>query len=62
MLAKVAMSARKKAARLEGELSATFRHRWWRWLIAQSSLAASVAARVDLPSQSPVLVGVPVRN
>jgi hypothetical protein len=56
------MSAREKAARLEGELSAAFRRRWWRWLIAQSSLPASVVARMDLPGRSPVLVGVPVRN
>ena len=61
-LAKVAMSASEKAARLEGELSAAFRRRWWRWLIAQSSLPASVVARMDLPGRSPVLVGVPVRN
>jgi hypothetical protein len=62
MLAKVAMSAREKATRLEGELSAAFRRRWWRWLIAQSSLPASAVARLDLPGRSPVLVGVPVRN
>jgi len=50
----VAMSAREKAARLEGELSAAWaRRRWWRWL---------VAPRVNSPSRnSPVLVGVPVR-
>jgi len=62
MLAKVAMSARENAARLEGELSAAFRRRWWRWLIAQSPVPASVVARLDLPGWSPVLVGVPVRN
>jgi len=53
-LANFAMSAREKAARLEGELSAAWtRRRWWSWL---------VAPRVAPPSRnSPVLVGVPVR-
>jgi len=58
----VAVSAREKAARLEGELSAALaRHRWWRLLFAQAPRSASVAARTDSPSRSPVLVGVPVR-
>ena len=52
MLAKVALSAREKATRLEGELSAAFRRRWWRWLSAQSSQPASVVAGVDLPGRS----------
>ena len=34
-LTKVAMSAREKAARLEGEMSAPRRRRWWDRLIAQ---------------------------
>jgi chromosome segregation ATPase len=34
-LTKVAMSAREKAARLEGEMSARRRRRWWGRLIAQ---------------------------
>jgi hypothetical protein len=56
----VAMSAREKAARLEGELSAAPR-RWWRLLFAQRPRPASIAARVDSPSWNPVRVGVPVR-
>jgi hypothetical protein len=49
----VATSAREKAARLEGQLSATrVRRRWFKWL---------GAAQPDSPSRSPVLVGVPVR-
>ena len=56
-LGTLAMSAREKAARLEGELSAAWaRRRWWRWLGAQTSRPA-----VRAPSRSPVLVGVPVR-
>jgi hypothetical protein len=48
-LNELAMSAREKAARLEGELSAALtRHRWW-------SRAAQTSRR------KPVLVGVPVR-
>ena len=53
-LGNLAMSAREKAARLDGELSA--RPRWWGWLGAQTSRSA-----VRSPSRSPVLVGVPVR-
>jgi hypothetical protein len=48
-LNELAMSAREKAARLEGELStALTRHRWW-------SRAAQGSRR------NPVLVGVPIR-
>jgi hypothetical protein len=53
-----AMSAREKAARLEGELSAaSTRHRWWR----RAPETARPTARLDLSRRSPVLVGVPVR-
>jgi hypothetical protein len=56
-LGNLAMSAREKAARLEGELSATWaRPGWRRRLGAQTSRPA-----VRSPGQSPVLVGVPVR-
>ena len=56
-LSQLAMSAREKAARLEGALSAASAHpRWWRWLGAQTSRPA-----VRSSSRSPVLVGVPVR-
>jgi hypothetical protein len=56
-LSRLAMSAREKAARLEGELSAASgRSRWWRWLDAQTSRSA-----VRSSGESPVLVGVPVR-
>jgi NAD(P)-dependent dehydrogenase (short-subunit alcohol dehydrogenase family) len=49
----------KKAARLEGELSAAWaRPRWWRWLVSPTS---QPAVRLDSPSPTPVLVGVPVR-
>jgi hypothetical protein len=51
-LGNLAMSARDKAARLDGELSAArARSLWWRWLGAQSSSS----------TRSPVLVGVPAR-
>jgi hypothetical protein len=53
-----AMSAREKAARLEGELSgASTRHRWWR----RPPQTSRRAARLDPSSRNPVLVGVPVR-
>ena len=56
-LGQLAMSAREKAARLEGELSAACAgRRWWKWLGAQTSRSA-----VRSPGQGPVLVGVPVR-
>ena len=56
-LSQLAMSAREKAARLEGELSAAWAgRRWWKWLGAQTSRSA-----VRSPGQGPVLVGVPVR-
>jgi hypothetical protein len=56
-LSRLAMSAREKAARLEGELSATWAgRRRWKWLGAQTSRSP-----VRSPGQSPVLVGVPVR-
>jgi hypothetical protein len=58
-LGKLAISAREKAARLDGELSAAWaRRRWWRWLISQTSRPA---LRLDSPTRTPVLVGVPVR-
>jgi hypothetical protein len=53
-LGNLAMSAREKAARLEGELSA--RRRWLGWFGAQATRSV-----VRSPSRSPVLVGVPVR-
>lgn len=57
-LNELAMSAREKAARLEGELSAALpRQRWWRREPQQSRLAA----RLNSPSRHPVLVGIPVR-
>jgi hypothetical protein len=56
-LGQLAMSAREKAARLEGELSATWaRSRWWRRLGAQTSRPA-----MHPSARNPVLVGVPVR-
>jgi hypothetical protein len=56
-LGQLAMSAREKAARLEGELSAArSRPRWWRRLRAQTYHSA-----VRSSTRSPVLVGVPVR-
>ena len=59
-LSELAMSAREKAARLEGELSATWaRRRWWRRPVVQTSRPA---VRLDSPRRSPVLVGVPVRT
>ena len=58
-LAHFAISAREKAARLEGELLAAWaRRRWWRWLLSPTSRPA---VRLDSSSRSPVLVGVPVR-
>jgi chromosome segregation ATPase len=58
-LAHFAMSAREKAARLEGELSAVWAHRrWWRRLLSPTSRPA---VRLASSSRSPVLVGVPVR-
>jgi hypothetical protein len=54
-LGTLAMSAREKAARLEGELSA--RPRWRGWFGAQAGRSV-----VRSPSRSPVLVGVPVSN
>jgi hypothetical protein len=58
-LGQLAMSAREKAARLEGVVSAAWGHRhWWRRLVAQTSRPA---VRLDSPTPSPVLVGVPVR-
>jgi hypothetical protein len=54
-LSQLAISAREKAARLEGEM-AWARPRWWRWLGAQTSRSA-----VRSSTRSPVLVGVPVR-
>jgi hypothetical protein len=56
-LSQLAMSAREKAARLEGELSATWaRSRWWRRRGGQTSRPAMRSS-----SRNPVLVGVPVR-
>ena len=58
-LGQLAMSAREKAARLEGVVSAAWgRRRWWRRLVAQTSRPA---VRLDSARPSPVLVGVPVR-
>jgi hypothetical protein len=58
-LSELAMSARAKAARLEGKLSATWtRRRWWKQFVAQTSRPA---VRSDSGRRSPVLVGVPVR-
>ena len=59
-LSELAMSARERAARLEGELSATrARRRWRRRRVVQTSRPA---VRLDSPRRSPVLVGVPVRT
>jgi outer membrane murein-binding lipoprotein Lpp len=56
-LGSVAMSAREKAARLDGELSAARpRPRWLRWLGGQTSRSA-----VRSQARGAVLVGVPVR-
>jgi hypothetical protein len=53
-----AMSAREKAARLEGELlEASTRHRWWR----RGPQAYQPTAPLNSSSRNPVLVGVPVR-
>jgi hypothetical protein len=58
-LGQLAMSAREKAARVEGVMSAAWgRRRWWRRRVAQTSRPA---VRLDSPRPSPVLVGVPVR-
>jgi hypothetical protein len=57
-LNELAMSAREKAARLEGELSAAFtHHRWWH----RGPQTSRPAAHLDSSSRNPVLVGVPVR-
>jgi hypothetical protein len=57
-LNELAMSAREKAARLEGKLSAaSTRHRWWR----RAPQNPRSTAHLDSSSRSPVLVGVPVR-
>jgi hypothetical protein len=69
-LAKHAMSAREKAARLEGELAAHRVGGWWRRLVApqtavsepsRAASAAEAAARRKNRGHDPVLVGVPVR-
>ena len=69
-LAKHAMSAREKAARLEGELAAHRVGGWWRRLVAPQTAvsepsravsAAEAAARRKNRGHDPVLVGVPVR-
>jgi hypothetical protein len=53
-----AMSAREKAARLEGALSAASTlHRWWR----RAPQTSQSPARLDSSRRNPVLVGVPVR-
>ena len=58
-LGKLAMSAREKAARLDGEQSAAWGHRrWWRRFVSPISRPAM---RFDSPTRTPVLVGVPVR-
>jgi hypothetical protein len=55
----LAMSAREKAVRLEGMMSAAWGRRyWWRRFVAQTSRPV---VRLDSPRPSPVLVGVPVR-
>ena len=65
-LAKHAMSAREKAARLEGELKAR-RVGWWRRLVAQQTVASGSVSAAEAASargrsrHGPVLVGVPVR-
>jgi hypothetical protein len=54
----LAMSAREKAARLEGELSAaSTRHHWWR----RGPQTSQPMARLNSSNRNPVLVGVPVR-
>ena len=57
-LNELAMSAREKAARLEGELSAASGpRRWWK----RSTQLSQPPVRFNSPSRNPVLVGVPVR-
>jgi hypothetical protein len=59
-LGTLAMSAREKAARLDGELSAArARRRWWRRLIAPDAVQTRPPRRGN--GQSAVLAGVPVR-
>jgi hypothetical protein len=67
---KLAMSAREKAARLEGELAARRFGGWLRRLVAQQTVAsgssrgasaAEAAAARGRNGHGPVLVGVPVR-
>ena len=69
-LAKHAMSAREKAARLEGELASRRVGGWRRWIVAQQTVgsgpsraasAAEVAPARGRNRHGPVLVGVPVR-
>ena len=58
-LGNLAMSAREKAARLEGELSAAWtRRRWWRRLIAR---CGANPARAEEPGKAQYSQGVPVR-
>jgi hypothetical protein len=59
-LGTLAMSAREKAARLDGELSAArARRRWWRRLIAPDAVQTRPPRRGN--GHSAVLAGVPVR-
>ena len=59
-LGTLAMSAREKAARLDGELSAArARRRWWRRLIAPDAVQTRPPRRGN--KHSAVLAGVPVR-
>ena len=59
-LTKVAMSAREKAARLDGELSAArARRRWWRRLIAPDAVQTRPPRRGN--GHSAVIASVPVR-
>ena len=43
--AKIAISAREKPRNLEGELSAAFRRRWWRWPPGERGSEALVRRR-----------------
>jgi hypothetical protein len=53
VLTKVAMSARENAARLEGEVSARRRRRWWGRLAAPRSASAQRPAETSVTASGP---------
>jgi hypothetical protein len=53
-LTKVAMSAREKAARLEGELAARRVRPWWRCFVAPNAVPARAASGPSRPSSTTV--------